>query len=191
MSILARVVAAVTPLASEEQRQEARLRARDAATPGDWLTLVLQHHLWIEQAFADVAAARDRRARLAAHKALGILLTGHANAEESVLYPALARCEGKGRAQSAYREQGTAKLELGVLENLPPMSQAYLEKLEQIRDAVTHHVYEEEGTWFLQLKKELPQFDQLRLKERYQEEFDRYVGSEMPAESGQCYAREG
>jgi hypothetical protein len=184
MSILGRVVAAVTPLTSEEQREEARLRARDAATPGDWLTLVLQHHLRIEEAFAAVAATQDRRTRLAAQKALGILLTGHANAEESVLYPALAGLEGRGRAQLAYREQGTARMELGVLENLPPMSQAYLKKLEQIRDALTHHVYEEEGTWFVQLKKELPQFDQLRLTQRYKEEFDRYVGPEMSSEAG-------
>jgi hypothetical protein len=69
------------------------------------------------------------------------------------------------------------------------MSQAYREKLEHIRDAVTHHMYEEEATWFVQLKKELPEFDQLRLTQRYREEFDRYVGPEMPStESGRSGA---
>jgi hypothetical protein len=184
MSLLHKVVAAVSPSASAAQREDARLRALEAATPGDWLTLVLQHHMRIEQAFATVAAAHDRRSRMAAHKTLGILLTGHSNAEESVLYPALARLEGKGLAQSAYREQGSAKLDLGVLESLPPMSQAYLRTFGRIRDTVACHVCEEEGIWFVRLKKELPEFDQARITQRYREEFERYVGRGRIAQRG-------
>jgi Hemerythrin HHE cation binding domain len=178
MSIVDKVAAAVTPAESVQQRQEARSRARAAASADDWLSLVLAHHVQIEQAFAAVEAARDASARLAAQKQLALILTGHSNAEESVIYPALARAHDQSHADEAYAEQASAKMEMSELESLPPMSQEYLNKLLEIQDAVAHHVYEEEGTWFLELKDRLAASDQIQLKQRYQEEFNRYVGNE-------------
>jgi len=55
------------------------------------------------------------------------------------------------------------------------MSQEYLDKLEHIRGAVAHHVYEEEGNWFVDLKRKLPPADQTKITFRYQEEFSRYT----------------
>jgi len=181
MSIVDKVVAAVTPPESEQARVEARTKARAAAGGNDWLSLVLDHHERIEAAFAAVKSARDKSARLAALKELGVVLTGHANAEEASLYPALARIDEKAHATMAYSEQAAAKLQMGLLENLAPMSQEFLDKLEHIRGAVAHHVYEEEGTWFLELKEKLAATDQQQLTRRYQEEFDRYVGTDTGA----------
>jgi len=146
MSIFDKVVAAVTPPESQEARQGARLKARVAARPGDWLSMVLNQHVQLEAAFTALKATGEAAARVAAQKSLAILLTGHANAEESVLYPALAQANKKGHATMAYTEQATAKMEMAELANLDPMSQSYLDKLEHIRGAVTHHMYEEEGT---------------------------------------------
>ena len=176
MSILDQVVAAVTPPESEESRKEARAKALAAAVPGTWLSMVLEHHLQIEQAFAEVKAATNPAARLAAQKTLAVILTGHSNAEESVLYPALAGADEKSHATMAYAEQAAAKTQMGLLEKLPPMSQDYLDKLEHIRGAVAHHVYEEEGKWFLELKDKVSDAEQAVLSQRYAEEFDRYVG---------------
>lgn len=47
-------------------------------------------HLDLEDAFLAVRDATSPGARGAAQKQLGVLLTGHSIAEESVLYPALA-----------------------------------------------------------------------------------------------------
>lgn len=176
MSIIDRVIAAVTPPESDKARQEARAKAQAASTSGDWLSMVLQHHQQIEAAFSQVKAATDTAARVAAQKHLAIILTGHSIAEEGVLYPALAGVDEKAHATMAYTEQSSAKLEMGLLEKLSPMSQEYLDKLEHIRGAVAHHVYEEEGTWFIELKERLSSTDQVKLSERYKEEFDRYVG---------------
>jgi hypothetical protein len=63
---------------------------------------------------------------------------------------------------------------MAALEDLDPMSQDYLDKLEHIRGAVAHHVYEEEGTWFLELSK-IPDIQQV-LEQRYMREFERYLG---------------
>jgi hemerythrin superfamily protein len=178
MSVLDKVIAAVTPPESEESRKEARAKAQDAAKPGDWLSMILTHHQQIEAAFAAVKSATTAATRVAAQKKLGIILTGHSNAEESVIYPALTVVNEKGHAAMAYTEQAAAKTQMALLENLAPMSQDYLDKLEHIRGAVAHHVYEEEGTWFLELKEKAPAADQTKLTARYEEEFKRYVGTD-------------
>jgi len=185
MSILDKVVAAVTPTETEEQRLNARVKARSAAMDGDWLSLVLLHHQQIESAFEGVKAATDAASRVAAQKRLAVVLTGHAIAEEAVLYPALVKANEEGHSTKAYAEQSEAKVRMSLLEDVPPMSQAYLDKLEHIREAVAHHVYEEEGHWFLELRKKLPPADQVKLTFRYQEEYSRYTqGRGDPEPSG-------
>ncbi len=44
MSLLDKAIAAITPPESDEARAKARARAEAAATPGDWLSQVLDHH---------------------------------------------------------------------------------------------------------------------------------------------------
>lgn len=175
MSLLDKVVAAVTPLESDEARVEARDKATSVAQSGDWLSMVLEHHRAIEAAFDSVKAASSEGVRLMAQKKLALLLTAHSIAEEAVLYPAMAKANEKGHATMAYAEQSAAKLEMGLLEGLAPMSQEYLDKLEHIRGAVLHHVYQEEGTWFIQVKESLSADDQVKLTARYREEFERYL----------------
>jgi hypothetical protein len=67
---------------------------------------------------------------------------------------------------------------MALLEKMAPMTQDYLDKLEHIRGAVAHHVYEEEGTWFLELHEKAARAEQAKLGQRYQEEFERYVGND-------------
>jgi hypothetical protein len=179
MSIVDDVVAAVTPTESQGDRAEARSRARAAAAPGDWLDLILEHHLQLEAAFA--AAASDGENRGSARKRLGVVLTGHAIAEESVVYPAMAQTGATGHSGHGYDEQALVKREMAELERLDLMSQDYLDKLETIREAVAHHMYEEEGTWFLDLKANASEADQAKITQRYKEEFDRYVGPKANA----------
>ena len=176
MSIIDNVVAAVTPPESDNARREAREKVLSLATPGDWLSVVLEHHENIEAAFAAVKAASTAAAQVAAQKKLATLLTGHSVAEEAVLYPALADAGEKGHATTAYTEQSAAKLQMGLLAKLTPLSQEYFDKLEHIRGAVAHHVYEEENNWFIELKDKVPSLEQDRLTARYVEEFSRYVG---------------
>jgi hemerythrin superfamily protein len=183
MSILDKVMAAVTPPETDEQRAEARAKARSAATEGDWLSLVLDHHRQIETAFAAVKAATDAAARVSAQKRLALLLTGHSIAEEAVIYPALVKANEQSHSTKAYTEQSAAKVQMGLLEDLEPMSQEYLDKLEHIRGAVAHHVYEEEGSWFVDLKSKLPPADQTKITFRYQEEFSRYTGDSDDTDS--------
>jgi hypothetical protein len=175
MTALDRLAAAVSSTKNERAQAEARAKARMLAVPGDWLSMILDHHHEVEAAFAAVRKASSEAARAAAHKELVIILTGHAIAEESVIYPALAEVGEKGHAGSAYTEQAALKMQMALLEKLPPMSPDYEGKLEHIRGAVAHHMCEEEGSWFLELKNKASAAEQGRLAARYRQEFVRYT----------------
>ena len=177
MSIVDKIVAAVTPPESQAARMQVRAKAHATANPGDWLSMVLEHHEGIEAAFAAVKSAASANAQVAAQKKLAIMLTGHANAEEAAIYPALAAAGEKGHATTAYTEQAAAKIQMGLLERLTPMTSDYLDKLEHIREAVSHHMYEEEGNWFIDLKSKVTVAEQSQIAFRYEEEFSRYVGT--------------
>jgi len=179
MSVLDKIVAAVTPPESEQARAEANAKAWAAAEPGDFLTEALEHHKLLLAAFAAAKAAPDEVSRMAAQKHLGIILVGHAGAEETVLYPALADAGEAGHADLAYGEQVMVKLQMAALEALPPMSQDWMDKIEHIEGAVRHHMFEEEGTWFLELKEKGKNPGKTAM--RFKEEYERYVGDEANA----------
>jgi hypothetical protein len=174
MSIIDKVLGAVTPPEKEEDRSEATAKARAAAEPGDWLSLALDHHDQIRAAFESARRASSPDQRLAALKKLALVLNGHSLAEELVLYPALAKSGEKAHAGLAYTEQTTTKMQMAELERINPTSEAWLDKLEHIRGAVLHHIFEEESTWFLELKTKYD--DQAFLNRRFSEEYQRYAG---------------
>jgi iron-sulfur cluster repair protein YtfE (RIC family) len=174
MSIFEDVINAVKPRESQEDRTKARQDARALAASGDWLSAILDHHEQIEEAFAAVKRTKGE-ARKDALKKLGVLLTGHAIAEEAVVYPAMAESGDKRHAGHGYKEQATVKIEMAELEKLPPSSEEFVEKLEAIEEAVAHHVYEEETTWFPALK-QAEGVDQALIGRRYKEEYERYAG---------------
>ena len=176
MSILDKAIAAITPPESDEARAKARAKAESLAKPGDWLSQILAHHRQIEAQFAAVKAATDAMSRRAEQEKLGVLLTGHSIAEEAAVYPALAADHQVGHAELAYQEQSAAKMEMGLLERLDPMSEDYLDKLGHIEGAVAHHVYSEEGTWFASLAESADAADQALITRRYAEEYERYIG---------------
>ena len=183
MSFLDKVIAAVTPMESQEERMSARRRAESMAEPGSWFAMILDHHRQLEQAFAETLSAPDAGARKTACKSLGLILTGHAIAEESVVYPAMGATNEKAHAAMGYEEQAMVKSEMALLEKLDPMSQDWTDKLTHIRDAVAHHMYEEEGTWFPELARSGE--DQAMITQRYTEEFERYVGKNRPMMASQ------
>jgi iron-sulfur cluster repair protein YtfE (RIC family) len=130
----------------------------------------------IEGEFMAVKAASTAAERRAALKRLAEILTAHSIAEEAVLYPAMAISDQKSHSGEAYMEQSAAKVQIAALDEMDPMSQDFLDKLEHVRGAVAHHVYREEGTWFPNLVADSTVV-QSKLASRYQEEFTRYMHS--------------
>ncbi len=178
MSLLYRIMGSSGMTGTDADRRQARSRAMSAASPGDWLSVVLRHHQQIEAAFHAVTASADQNDRRVALGELTRLLTGHCNAEESVLYPALARCGESRDAEHAYQEQAHSKMHLASLERLVTMSQDFVEELELLRQAVVQHHFEEEAHRFIELVRQTGAEEQRRLGQRLQQEFDRYVCSD-------------
>ncbi len=174
MSIIDKALAAITPPASDEDRAKATQKARAAAGAGDWLSLALDHHDQIRAAFDACRAAAPGPERIGALKQLAMVLVGHSQAEEIVLYPAMAKAGDKLHAGAAYTEQVTAKMQMAELERLDSATQDWLDKLEHIRGAVLTHMYQEENDWFIDLKQQYE--DQAFLNQRFKEEYERYTG---------------
>jgi len=172
LSVIDKVLGAVTPPVSEEKRAEATARARAAADRDDWLSLALDHHDLIRAAFQTCRQAESAADRKAAMKTLATVLNGHSLAEEVVLYPALAQAGEKIHAGHAYTEQTTAKMQMAEWENIAPSTPEWKDKLEHIEGAVMTHIYEEESSWFLKLKEKAE--GQGHLTQRFREEFERY-----------------
>ncbi len=180
MGVLDKLVSAVTPEASAEDRAQSRAKALALAGSDNnhWLALTVEHHRQIEAGFDAVKAAAGADARRAAQKALALVLTGHSLAEETVLYPAMALSDQKSHSGIAFTEQSAAKVQLAALDDLEPASQDYMDKLEHLRAAVAHHIHEEESNWFVKLNETASAGKQAQLTQRYQEEFKRYTGTD-------------
>lgn len=174
MSIVDKMLGAVTPPETDEQRADATRRAREAAAPGGWLETVLEHHDLIRRAFEQCRRAQAPADRLAAMQALALILNGHSLAEEIVIYPALAKAGHKAHAMEAYTEQTTAKMQMAELERIDPSAPDWADKLEHIRGAVLHHMYGEEKDWFADLARD--EADGEMIARRYREEYERYAG---------------
>lgn len=178
MSFLDKLMAKVMPPENEQDRVEARRNAERLAVNNGWLSMALDHHRQIEDAFERARNGNDEAARQQAMKDLALVLNGHALAEEVVLYPALAEHGEKGHVSMAYEEQQMTKVQMHELEHLEPMSEAWIDKLEHIRGAVLHHIYEEESTWFVELADKAAAEHAL-LTQRFAEEFERYAGHKI------------
>ncbi len=174
MNFFDRLADAITPEATQEDRTRARSEAQAIARGDDWLARVLEQHQQIETLFAEAMTAEPGGDRLMAMKQLAQMLTAHSMAEEVVLYPALARSGEKADATMAYEEQSMTKVEMAALEQLDPESDEWAQKLETIRKAVAHHVYEEESEWFPQLHRTVNETEAEMLSMRFDEEFDRH-----------------
>lgn len=178
MSLLDRIAATVTPAASQEDRAKVRRKAEGLAAHEPWVRIIVDQHKQIENCFNEARAAADPRAAAQAVDRLATLLTGHANAEEAVLYPDVAEYSGKTHAAMAYEEHAMTKVQLARLRDLNPQGKEWREKLDHVESAVQQHMYQEEDSWLPDLAENLPAERKDLLTRRYEEEFSRYYDNQ-------------
>lgn len=165
----------VTPTYTTEERESVRQEANSKAT-SQWFKQVLAHHVVLEKAFADVKAASTATTRKAAQEKLGLILMGHAIAEEAIVYPFMKLDTSSSDATHAYNEQVMVKIEMVKLDSIADkMSDEYDTKLEEIRTAVEHHMIEEERDFFPELQDKVDSVTNQKISEQYQMEFKRYA----------------
>ena len=171
-------IVGITPSYTDEDRNQIRAEARKRVTAA-WFGSVLDHHAKIEEAFAAVKSANTATRRAAAQKDLAVILTGHSIAEEAIIYPFVKLGTSAMDATHAYTEQAVAKVEMVALDEInDKMSSEYMNKLEEIRGSVLHHMIEEERDFFPDLQDKLEPAKNRKITQHYQMEFDRYMSAD-------------
>ena len=82
-------------------------------------------------------------------------LTIHAEIEEAVFYPAIRDCVEMLDVNEAYEEHHVAKFLIGELEAMDPDDDYYEAKAVVLMEAVEHHIEEEEGELFPDVREAL------------------------------------
>jgi hemerythrin superfamily protein len=111
----------------------------------DVVDLIMQDHREVERLFDELKTHPEQRPLLV--PTLTALLTAHSRAEEAEVYP-VARDEAGEADEVAHSQEEHAQAER-LLERLAatdPQSPEFDEVLDEVIEAVTHHVEEEEST---------------------------------------------
>lgn len=120
-------------------------QSRQGEETEDVVELILRDHRTMEDLFREMRSVDADRA--AALRRLADLLIAHAEAEETEVYPALRRYRNVDEEDVEHsveeHTEGNEAL-LALLEAGPPGGEDWDEKLEDLVQAVTHHLDEEE-----------------------------------------------
>jgi len=83
-------------------------------------------------------------------------LRGHMELEEEVVYPAMEPVTGPETVQEGVTEHGLAREGIDKLVGFAPDAPGFAAALEMVKAGIQHHVEEEEGEVFPQLRSEGP-----------------------------------
>jgi hemerythrin superfamily protein len=121
----------------------------------DVVDLIMQDHREVERIFEVLRT--DPAQRAAMTPVLTTLLTAHSRAEEAEVYPA-ARDEASAADKVAHSQEEHVQADelLEQLAQVDPESSEYVDILDQLVEAVTHHVEEEETSVLPALREGLP-----------------------------------
>jgi hemerythrin superfamily protein len=110
----------------------------------DVIDMITQDHRELERLFEQLKTQPEiRRATV---PVMITLLTAHSRAEEAVVYPAAADAGGASDVEHSQKEHLTADQLAAELAAADPNSGDFATKLQELVDAVQHHVEEEEQT---------------------------------------------
>ncbi|WP_406048368.1 hemerythrin domain-containing protein [Kribbella sp. NBC_00889] len=111
---------------------------------GDVVDLIMQDHREVERLFDELKDEPEKRPNLL--PVLTTLLTAHSRAEEAEVYPVAASEAGeKEEVSHSQQEHIEADQLLAKLAATDPASAAFDKVLQNLIDAVSHHVEEEES----------------------------------------------
>jgi hemerythrin superfamily protein len=128
----------------------------------DATTLLKKDHKTVKELFQafEQLGGRAAQKRQALFTQIHQELSGHAQVEEELFYPALKAVrseEVKDLVREAAEEHKVAKALLAEIAQLQPDDEQYNAKVTVLREYVMHHVKEEEKEMFAQAKQHLSQ----------------------------------
>lgn len=112
---------------------------------GDVVDLIMQDHREVERLFRELKQNPDKRPLLV--PVLASVLTAHSRAEEAEVYPVAKKDAGEDEEiEHSQREHAEAEQLLAKLVSTNPATEEFDRVLNELVEAVTHHVEEEEST---------------------------------------------
>jgi hemerythrin superfamily protein len=148
-----------------ENTTERAKSSKAAETPEDAIKLLTKDHREVEALFKKFEEAKDDNAEKADIVAqICESLSVHAEIEEEIFYPAARDAlseNGDDLLDEAEVEHGTIKSIVAELEDADPDDDLYDAKVKVLAEYVQHHVKEEEGEMFPEVKKTDLDLDQL------------------------------
>lgn len=119
----------------------------------DILSIIHDDHQSVDALFADYAKAADDGAKLEIVCEIYRQLLPHAQAEEEILYPALAEAGSNDDAvEEAFGEHAAAKKTLQSILAASPADLTYDMKVRMLQKEIQHHVREEETELFAEAR---------------------------------------
>lgn len=130
-----------------------RKASRAAAKPADAIKLLKDDHREVKDMFRKFEAAKDDDSKLKLAKQICIALTVHAQIEEELFYPAArAAIDDDDLLDEAEVEHGSAKQLIADIESMQPGDPLFDAKVSVLGEYINHHVEEEEGEMFPEVK---------------------------------------
>lgn len=118
----------------------------------DVLELIKADHRLLEALFSEVQNADDTHKLYDSFNQLYEALNVHTEVEEQVFYPAIRACQDTGRlVDGAQKEHNEAKQMLEDVSSFSPTSAEFKAKIWELKQAIQHHIQEEEDEVFSQV----------------------------------------
>lgn len=137
-----------------KQMQKRKVAKKSASDPDTLFKLIKKDHAQVKKLFRDFEKEGDRHEQMRLAALVLDELIVHAKAEEEIIYPAFMRVlDDVSIVREAGQEHHAAELLIAELVSLSQTSGAHLQpKMKVLRELVQHHIREEEGELFDEVK---------------------------------------
>jgi len=150
---------------------------KGCAMAGDVVDLIMQDHREVERLFDELKDNPEKRQGLV--PVLTTLLFAHSRAEESAVYPvAASEADEADEVAHSQEEHVEADQLLAKLADTDPTSAAFDKVLQNLIDAVSHHVDEEETKVLPGMRSNLSQERLLELGEAFAASRKEHLGDQ-------------
>src|SRR3954463_651054 len=109
------------------------------------IDMLKQDHRLVEELFEAIEESRDASEREELFIELADSLAVHAALEENIFYPACKSEDSEDMLLEALQEHLQAKRLLADLLDMDPMNEVFMAKIKVLKEAIKHHVEEEEN----------------------------------------------
>ncbi len=136
----------------------------------DIFELIKADHRKVEEIFSQMENTKSSKTLDQCFNQLYKELNVHAQAEELTFYPTIRNHEGTEKLlEEAEEEHTEVKVMLEQMKSMDSSSAEFKEKLSQLKDAVEHHVQEEENDVFSQVRRFMNEEELKQLVKEFQE----------------------